>query len=350
MIPYYDLNLIQSDYLLEMQSVASSVISSGNYISETNAFETEFANYVRSPYCVGTNSGTSSLILALKALDIGPGDEVITVSHTYKATVAAIVHVGATPVFVDIDDTYTMDPSKIRAAITPKTKCILPVHMYGNVAEMREIRNIALYNNLYIVEDCAQAVGSKYGGNHVGTFGDVGCFSFYPGKGLGACGNAGAVVCKDENLYNKMLRLRSHGEGVIGFNFRMDVLQAEILRIKLKYFPEQLKLKQTIAKFYNWHNMGEFRVLPFAQHSYHIYPILRENREEFINEFKDTVEMRMHYPLPVHRQKGYEQKVNLPMTDYVSSRQISIPIYPKLDYKLVVERIKFRNFKDIKIS
>jgi len=335
-IPYYDLNAIQSEYLQEMKDAAASVISSGNYISTTNNFEPVFAEYVGAQYCIGTNSGTSSLQLALAALGIGYGDEVITVSHTYKATAAAILHAGATPVYVDIDDTFTMDASKIEDAITKRTKCILPVHLYGNVAPMKEIMEIAKEHGLYVIEDCAQAHGSKLNGKHVGTFGDVGCFSFYPGKALGACGDAGAVVCNDATLYNKMFEMHSYGDNCIGFNFRMDVLQAEILKLKLKYFPQQLKQKQAIAERYNRY-FYDVKVRGGAEHSYHIYPILIDNRDQFIKERKDKVELRMHYENPVHKIEGYKKDCFLPMTEYVSSRQVSVPIYPSVDYKKVIE-------------
>jgi len=335
-IPYYDLNAVQSEYLQEMQDAAASVISSGNYISTTNSFEPLFAEYVGAQYCIGTNSGTSSLQLALAALGIGLGDEVITVAHTFKATAAAIIHAGATPVYVDIDDTFTMDASKIEEAITKRTKCILPVHLYGNVAPMKEIMKIAKEHSLYVIEDCAQAHGSKLDGKHVGTFGDVGCFSFYPGKGLGACGDAGAVVCNDEALYNKMFKMHSYGEGCIGFNFRMDVLQAEILKVKLKYFPEILKKKQEIAGEYN-KQFHDVSVREGVEHSYHIYPILIDNREKFIEERKNKLELRMHYETPVHKTKGYQQPCYLPVTEQISSRQVSVPIYPGVDYKKIIE-------------
>lgn len=336
MIPYYDLNAIQSEYLQEITDAASSVISSGNYISLTNSFEPAFAEYVGARYCIGTNSGTSSLQLALAALGIGRGDEVITVSHTYKATAAAIIHAGATPVYVDIDDTFTMDASKIEQAITKNTKCILPVHLYGNVAPMKEIMRIAKKHKLFVIEDCAQAHGSRLNGQHVGTFGDVGCFSFYPGKGLGACGDAGSVVCNDEALYSKMFLMHSFGEGEIGFNFRMDVMQAEILRVKLKHFPEILKKKQEIAGEYNKY-FHDVSVREGAEHSYHIYPILIDNREKFIEEHKDKLELRMHYETPVHKTKKYQQPCYLPVTEQVSSRQVSVPIYPGVDYKKIIE-------------
>jgi len=335
-ILYYDLNAIQSEYLQEMQDAAASVISNGNYISVSNDFEPAFAEYVGARYCIGTNSGTSSLQLALAALGIGRGDEVITVSHTYKATAAAIIHAGAMPVYVDIDDTFTMDASKIEDAITKRTKCILPVHLYGNVAPMKEIMAIAKKHGLYVIEDCAQAHGSRLDGQHVGTFGDVGCFSFYPGKGLGACGDAGAVVCNDEALYDKMFLMHSFGEGQIGFNFKMDVLQAEILKVKLKYFPEILKNKQKIAGEYNKY-FHDVSIREGAEHSYHIYSILIDNREKFIEERKDKLELRMHYETPVHKTKGYQQPCYLPVTEQVSSRQVSVPIYPGVEYKKIIE-------------
>ena len=331
MIPYYDLKSINSKCLVELQTTAQKIITSGHYISETHEFERNFADYVGAEYCVGTSSGTTALYLCLDAIDIRPGDEVITVSQTYKATAEAIKLAGGTPVYVDIDYTFTMDYSKIEEKITPKTKAIIPVHLYGNVCNMNKIMEIAKKHNLYVIEDCAQAHGSKLNGQHVGTFGHMGAFSFYPGKSLGGFGDSGAIVSNDPDIIEKIIYKHTY--------HRMDVMQAKLLDIKLIYLPDIIKQKQEIAEKYN-EVFTNVLTISGVEHSYHIYPILRENREDFISDRIDDIELRYHYALPVHRMKGFEEMVYLPQTEYVSSRQISLPIYPGVDYERVMELCK----------
>ena len=234
MIPFYSFKHIHDS--IEDQLIESSIktIKSGNYVFGTTRFEEEFADYVGSKYCAAVANGTAAIHLSLLALGIQEGDEVITVSHTFRATVAAIKYCGAIPIYVDIrNDTFVIDHNSLESKITDKTKCIIPVHIYGNVAAMKEIKRIADKYNIPIVEDCSQAHGSKIHDQHVGTFGTLGTFSFYPGKGLGALGDAGCVVTNDENLYKFITKMRQWDDNAIGYNYRMSNIQAEFLRIKL---------------------------------------------------------------------------------------------------------------------
>ena len=338
MIPFYSFKEIHQSVLAELIQKSESVIRSGNYVFGTEKFEEEFAEYVGAKYCVAVSNGTSAIHLALLSLGVGPGDEVITVSHTFRATAAAIKYCGATPVYVDIDkDTFTMDPTSLRQAISFKTKCIIPVHLYGNAAPMDLIKSIADEKNIPIIEDSSQAHGTTLNDKHVGTFGAVGTFSFYPGKGLGALGDAGCVVTNDENLYKFMCKVRQWDENDIGYNYRMANIQAEFLRIKLKSFNSVLEEKRKIADEYNKH--FSYVKTKNSNHSYHIYPILVNNREKFIAEVKSKLELKMHYPVPVHRLTAYRAPYSLPVTEWVSSNQVSIPIYPGVDYKSVIEII-----------
>jgi len=338
MIPFYSFKEIHQNVMDELIQKSESVIRSGNYVFGTEKFEEEFAEYVGAKYCVAVSNGTSAIHLALLSLGVGPGDEVITVSHTFRATAAAIKYCGATPVYVDIDkDTFTMDPTSLRQAISFKTKCIIPVHLYGNAAPMDLIKSIADEKNIPIIEDSSQAHGTTLNDKHVGTFGAVGTFSFYPGKGLGALGDAGCVVTNDENLYKFMCKVRQWDENDIGYNYRMANIQAEFLRIKLKSFNSVLEEKRKIADEYNKH--FSYVKTKNSNHSYHIYPILVNNREKFIAEVKSKLELKMHYPVPVHRLTAYRAPYSLPVTEWVSSNQVSIPIYPGVDYKSVIEII-----------
>jgi dTDP-4-amino-4,6-dideoxygalactose transaminase len=336
MITFYNLNEIHGACRKEIDSVITKTIDNNAFISTSHEFENDFATYTNSQHCIGTSSGTSAIHLSLLALGVGADDEVITVSHTYRATVAPIYYCGATPVYVDIDEkTFVMDWKQIETKITPKTKVIIPVHLYGNVAPMKEIMEIANRHNLYVIEDCSQAHGSTLNGIHVGNFGHIGTFSFYPGKGLGAFGDAGCVVTNDQSIANKIRQLHSWGENEIGYNYRLSTLQAEILRVKLKYFDTILYAKRQIANKYNQH-FDNVLIENGVDHSYHIYPILRDNRNELINRLKNDVELRIHYPLPVHKLNAYTTDDYLPVTDKISSTQISLPIYPNVNYKRIM--------------
>jgi len=340
MIPFYSFKYIHDT--IEDQLIESSIktIKSGNYVFGTARFEEEFADYVGSKYCAAVANGTAAIHLSLLALGIQEGDEVITVSHTFRATVAAIKYCGAIPIYVDIrDDTFVIDHNSLESKITDKTKCIIPVHIYGNVAAMKEIKRIADKYNIPIVEDCSQAHGSKIHDQHVGTFGTLGTFSFYPGKGLGALGDAGCVVTNDENLYKFITKMRQWDDNAIGYNYRMSNIQAEFLRIKLKTFDTILFEKRQIADEYNKH-------FPYVKcdtgvfHSYHVYPILVSERDKFIEILKSQVEIKSHYNIPVHRLTCYRSSVSLPITEKISNHEVSLPIYPGVDSEKVITHIE----------
>lgn len=339
MIPFYSFEKIHDSIKHELIEKSAEIITSGNYVFGTNKFEEEFASYVGSKYCIAVSSGTSALHLSLLALGIKPGDEVITVSHTFRATVAAIEYCGAIPVYVDVDkDTFTMDYTQLEDKINNKTKCILPVHLYGNMANMTEIIYIANKHNIPVLEDCSQAHGSTLDKKHAGTFGSLGTFSFYPGKGLGALGDAGCIVTDDKELYDYLCKARSWDDNEIGFNYRMSNIQAEFLRIKLRNFNKVLEEKRKIAEHYN--SIFNYVQTKNVEHSYHIYPILCKNRNQIIQDLKNKIELKVHYPLPVHRLSAYRKSYNLPVSDMIASHEISLPIYPGVDYDKVMEIFK----------
>lgn len=339
MIKFYDMQAINNNSIDELTAKSIEIITSGNYMFGTDKFEEEFADYNGSKYCVAVNSGTSALHVALLSLGIGPGDEVITVSHTFRATVSAIRYCGATPVFVDIDpETYTMDPLQLENKINNNTKAIIPVHIYGNMCDMDAIMPIANKHNVPVIEDSSQAHGSELNGKKSGTFGKIGTFSFYPGKGLGALGDAGCIVTDDYDIAKFAMGVRTWDDHTIGYNYRMSNLQAEFLRIKLQYFDKILEEKISIAEQYNKH-FEWCKTKSNVKHSYHVYPILVKNRNNFVNTIKDKVETKVHYDKPVHKFLSHRQGVHLPITDRIANEEVSLPIYPGVDYNKVIEII-----------
>lgn len=339
MIKFYDMQAINNNSIDELTAKSIEIITSGNYVFGTDKFEEEFADYNGSKYCVAVNSGTSALHVALLSLGIGPGDEVITVSHTFRATVSAIRYCGATPVFVDIDpETYTMDPLQLENKINNNTKAIIPVHIYGNMCDMDAIMPIANKHNVPVIEDSSQAHGSELNGKKSGTFGKIGTFSFYPGKGLGALGDAGCIVTDDYDIAKFAMGVRTWDDHTIGYNYRMSNLQAEFLRIKLQYFDKILEEKISIAEQYNKH-FEWCKTKSNVKHSYHVYPILVKNRNNFVNTIKDKVETKVHYDKPVHKFLSHRQGVHLPITDRIANEEVSLPIYPGVDYNKVIEII-----------
>ncbi len=316
-------------------------------------FESEFAQAHEANFCVAVNNGTSALHLMMMALDIGLNDEVIVPANTFFASAEAISLTGATPVFVDCDEHfYNIDPDKIEAAISPKTKAILAVHLYGQPARMDTIKLIADRHGLILLEDCAQAHLAKYKNQFVGTFGKAGAFSFYPGKNLGAYGEAGAVLTNDEELYHKMQAIKDHGSvkkyyhDFIGHNFRMEALQASILSVKLKYLPEWTSKRRAVADSYglqlkNLEAVTLPREMEQAVHVYHLFVIQVPDRNSFM-EFltSNGIQTGIHYPIPCHLQKAYEFRnyqigtfknsekfgkriVSLPMSEQLTDEQIS---------------------------
>lgn len=342
-------NNLRAQYLAlqpEMDAAAARVLDSGWYIlgQEVAAFETEFAAYCGTAGCVGVNSGTDALHLALRACDIGPGDEVITVAHTAVATVAAIRMTGATPVLVDIDpDTFTMNPAAAAAAVTPRTKAIVPVHLYGQTAAMEEILDLAYSKNLRVIEDCAQAHGATYAGKRAGSMGDLGCFSFYPTKNLGALGDGGAVVGTDPELLAKVRLLREYGwtpadryvSQIEGVNSRLDELQAAFLRVKLARLDAWNARRQAIAARYATGLGTAVRVPtvgPAREHVYHLYVVRTPHRDRLRAALQARgIGTGIHYPVPVHRQPAYQHMpVSLPVTEAAAAEILSLPMHPFL--------------------
>ena len=340
------------EYLLfkdEIENALKEVLHKGEYIlgEEVSSFEKEFACYVGSQYAVGVGSGTDALYLALIANNIGKGDEVITVSHTSVATVAAIVQTGAVPVFVDIDpSTYTMDESKILARLSKKTKCILPVHLYGKPAKMNRILEIAKMNGALVIEDCAHAHGCRYAGHHVGTFGAAGCFSFYPTKNLGGFGDGGMVVTNSKEIYDKVILLRQYGwkeryvSSCRGWNSRLDEIQAAILRVKLRHLDALIAQRMNIAGKYLAEISNKKVTKPFVGneiHVFHLFVVRCSDRHALKNYLQDKgIGTLIHYPVPVHLQPGYfDNSMDLLNTEKASREVLSLPLYPGLDDQAV---------------
>lgn len=344
----------------EIDVTIKRVLESGWYIlgEEVKSFEKEFANYIGVSYGVGVGSGTEAIHLALASCGIGQGDEVITVSHTAVATIAAIELTGATPVLVDIEpDFFTLDSNKLEAAITTRTKAILPVHLYGQAADLDPIMEIAQKHHLRVIEDCAQAHGAMYKDNRVGSFGDMACFSFYPTKNLGALGDGGMVVTKDMELAKKASILREYGwaqryvSQFAGWNTRLDEIQAAILRVKLKYLNEDNAKRVRLAGIYNNKLNAPYQILPKQRenstHVYHLYVIRSAKRDDLLAFLKEKgIGALIHYPVPVHIQPAYKSLNNLDklsVTEQIAKEIISLPMYPELseyDVETVVKAVK----------
>jgi dTDP-4-amino-4,6-dideoxygalactose transaminase len=346
---------LHSQYLAlqaDIDAAVQRVLHSGWYIlgREVTAFEREFALHHGldgEAHCVGVNSGTDALHLALWACDVGPGDEVITVSHTAVATAAAIRLTGATPVFVDVTaDTYTMDPAALAAAITPRTRAIVPVHLYGHPADMDALCALAAQNDIPIIEDCAQAHGATYRGKPVGTIGRAGCFSFYPTKNLGALGDGGAVISRDASFIERVRRLREYGwtpqsryvSQSEGTNSRLDEMQAAILRAKLPHLDAWNAARRALAAEYAA-QLPAAVVKPVEQddcrHVYHLYVVRVDGRDPVQAHLRAAgIGTGIHYPVPIHRQAAYAgihaQRTPLPQTEQIQHQILSLPMHPLL--------------------
>jgi dTDP-4-amino-4,6-dideoxygalactose transaminase len=346
-VPFVDLKTQHDSLALELNEAVQRVISRSLFIlgPEVDAFEAEFAGYCGTKYCVGVGSGTEALHLALRACGVGPGDEVITVSHSFIATALAIVWTGATPVFVDIDsDSYTIDPAQITRAITPRTRAIIPVHLYGQCADMDPIMAVAAGQNLYVIEDAAQAHGVLYKGKKAGSIGHIGCFSFYPAKNLGACGDAGAVVTSDPQLNKTLRALRNYGQSCkyhhesLGFNSRLDELQAAILRVKLLYLDSWNESRRRAAECYVSCLQDRFsppKTKPGGGHNYHLFVIQSEDRCGLSQYLRECgIETLMHYPVPIHQQVTVRniphRKCDLIITERIALRILSLPMFPTI--------------------
>ena len=348
-----------AEHRAEILEAITRVYDQGPYIlgPEVSAFEEEFATYHGISHCVGVGSGTDALVLSMSAFGIGPGDEVITVSHTALATTASIVMTGATPVLVDIEEPYyTMDPVKVSAAITPKTKAILPVHLYGQPCDMDSLMAIAQEHNLKVIEDCAQAHGALYKGRKVGTIGDVGCFSFYPTKNLGALGDAGGIITNDSALAECFQQLRQYGwdgervaQRTSGVS-RLDEIQAAVLRVKLKHLDDNNAKRRHIAHQYNALLKHTPLSLPKeregCEHVYHLYVVRSDNRDGTMDELaKENIFGGIHYTHPVHTHPGYSDQIQiapkgLSITNKIVKEILTLPIYPELDFDVVQKRLE----------
>ncbi len=351
-IKLFDLTKQYKTISKEINSKIIKVLRDGQYIlgPNVNDFEKKFSNKFSTKYAITCNSGTDSLIFALKVLDIGAGDEVITSPFTYFSTAEAIVQCGAKPIFVDIDPlTYNIDAHLIENAITNKTKAILPVHIFGQSSDMIAIKKIARKYRLKIIEDCAQSIGATFKKLYTGTFGDFGCFSFFPTKNLGAIGDAGITITPNKKYAEKLKKLRNHGgllrneHEMLGYNSRMDEIQAAVLGIKLKYLEIFNRKRNHIAKLYNSMIQNKFIRLPYkhedSYHVFHQFTLCVNNRKKFIKHLnKYKVPYGIYYPKPLYKQKALKSLCSLkkmPITEKVTNQCISIPIYPELENKSV---------------
>lgn len=343
-VEYVSLKRHYELYQSEYEQAALRILRSGWFIlgPELEKFEKEFAHHIGRKYCIGVNSGTDALILALRALGISEGDEVIVPAGSYIASVIGVTENGATPVFIDSDDFFLMDAKKIENAITPRTKAILPVHMYGQSCDMNKIMEIANKHSLFVVEDCAQSHDAAYDGKKTGTFGIMGCFSFYPTKPLGALGDAGAVLTDNEEMADKVRMLRNYGSKrkyqneITGINSRMDELQAALLRVGLKHIKEDYYLRERIACKYMSSIRNSKVKLPKIQdratHSYHLFPLIVDNQDFFRDYLKQYgIKTQIHYPVPPYCAECY-QKVghvseDFEKANYIAKHEVSLPIY-----------------------
>jgi len=354
MIPLADLKSQYQSIKNEIDGAISEVVESCQFIlgPKVEAFEADFAAYCQSRFAFGLNSGTSALHLALLAAGVGPGDEVITVSYTFIATAAAVCYTGATPVFVDIDPlTCNIDVAKIESAITPKTKVIMPVHLYGSCADMDPILDIARRHNLMVIEDAAQAHGAEYKGRRAGSMGELACFSFYPGKNLGAYGEGGAVVTSNERYVELLKQLRDQGQSekyyhpIVGYNYRMEAIQGAVLGVKLKYLDAWNEVRRRHAAVYTRELAGSgLRVLeelPDTKSVHHIFPLFTARRDDLREHLQqDGIATGLHYPIPVHLQPAFRylghKKGDFPETERACGEVLSLPMYPELSDEAVL--------------
>lgn len=353
-VPFIDFSEQYRAIKDQIQSGLKRVFEKGDFILGEAArdFEKEFARYCGVRYGVGVNSGTDALYLAVSAFDIGEGDEVILPAFTFIATALCISYTGARPVFVDIEeDTYNIDPQKIEKAITKRTKAIIPVHIYGQVADMEDIQAVAKFHKLQVIEDAAQAHGATYQKKKAGAIGDVACFSFYPTKGLGAFGDAGMIVTDNEKIYKVALMLRDYGRQgryehkVKGYNSRLDTVQAVVLSAKLKYLDEWNAMRCRNARHYN-QLLGEGNgiIIPTVKydrtHVFQTYAVRLRNRDKILKRLKEkNIDALIHYPIPLHLQEAYKdlgyRKGDFPVSEEVAKEILSLPMYPHMHKKQV---------------
>jgi dTDP-4-amino-4,6-dideoxygalactose transaminase len=348
-VPLLDLQACHAPLRRQIDEAVGAVIDScafagGEFVTR---FEKAFATFCESPFAVGVGNGTDALWLALLALGVKPGDEVITVPNSFMATAEAITYCGARPVFVDVDErTYTMDPDALPGAITSKTKAIIPVHLFGQPADMDPILAIAQRHGIPVIEDAAQAHGARYKGRRAGTMGAAGCFSFYPGKNLGAIGEAGGIITNDPELAGQMRILRDHGQArkyhhaMVGWNCRMDGIQAAVLQVKLPHLERGNERRRAYAAFYNAAFRNEESIVrPFrasnVEHVYHVYAIRVQNREAFMEDLAtEGIATGIHYPVPIHLQEAYaflgHRQGSFPVAERCAKEFVSLPMFPEL--------------------
>ena len=348
-VPFLNLKIQYESIQNEIQNAINQVIENtafagGPFVAR---FEEEFARFCGCRHAIGVGNGTDALWLSLLMLGIGAGDEVITVPDTFIATAEAISLCGAKPVFVDVDaDTYNMDPDQIEAAITPDTKAIIPVHLFGQMADMDPIMEIAKRHGIFVIEDACQAHGSEYKGKRAGSIGDTGCFSFYPGKNLGAYGEAGAIVTNNSDLAESMRIFRDHGQakkyyhGMIGWNARMDGIQGAILSVKLRHLDKWTEARRENASLYNRLLATSDKIIvpkeaDYTRHVYHIYAIRTQNRDNLIASLAEKdIHCGIHYPVPVHLQDAYGflglGKGSFPVAEKCAEEFVSLPMFPEL--------------------
>jgi len=352
-VPYLDLKAQYQSIKAEIDAAISSVLDSCQFIlgEQVAGFEREFASYCGTAECIALNSGTSALHLALLACGVGPGDEVITVPFTFVASVAAVIYTGARPVLVDIDPrSFNMDPTALEAAITPRTKAILPVHLYGQTADMDPIMEVARRHGLVVIEDAAQAHGAKYKGRSAGSIGDIGCFSFYPAKNLGAYGEGGAVTTNNPTYAQTIRRLRDWGTDrkyhhvMQGYNYRMEGFQGAILQVKLRHLEKWTDARRSLAKKYNETLAGcglNLPVeMPWARHVYHLYTLRTDDRDSLQRALlEEGIQTAVHYAVPAHLQPAYSNlgygRGSFPNAEAAADQVLSLPIYPELSERSV---------------
>jgi dTDP-4-amino-4,6-dideoxygalactose transaminase len=351
LVPLFDLKTQYQSLREEIRAAVDSVLDNAHYIlgPEVEAFEADFAAFCGARHAIGVNNGTNAIQLALLAAGIGPGDEVITVSHTFIATIAAVRYTGATPVLVDVDPhTLTIDVSLIEDAITSRTRAILPVHLYGHPAELDSILDIARRYGLNVIEDCAQAHGATYRGKPVGGIGDYGCFSFYPSKNLGACGEGGMVITNDDESASTLRMLRDWGartknhHEIRGFNMRMEGVQGAILSVKLRYLEQWNDQRRAHADYYQGNLAASDLILPAeladSRHVYHLYAVRSEDRDDLQAHLHSLgVNTGIHYPTPVHLQPAHHdlgyKRGDLPVSERAAQTVLSLPMFPELTHQ-----------------
>lgn len=354
-VPYLDLKAQYQSIKPEIDAAIARVLESCQFVlgPEVAGFEDEFAAYCGTAECIALNSGTSALHLALLAAGVGPGDEVITVPFTFVASVSAVTYAGARPVLVDIDPrSFTMDPALIEAAITPRTKAILPVHLYGQSADMDPIMEIARRRRLLVIEDAAQAHGAKYKGRSVGSIGDMACFSFYPGKNLGAYGEGGAVTTSNSEYAHTIRMLRDWGQDrkyhhlLRGFNYRMEGFQGAILRVKLRHLEAWTEARRAVVRLYD-ELLADSGVetpteMPWGRHVYHVYTLRADDRDGLQAALQaDGIQTGIHYPVPAHLQPAYADlgygRGAFPQSEAAAEQVLSLPLYPELSPQAVAQ-------------